>query len=94
MLLFICGLSVPKVSAVINIDTNQVDLQPADGEKSLPSVCVQHEPDGRCQVGGYQGRSVTFSKTAEPDSIYLFPLAAHTALIDYIYMFIYRAGTG
>lgn len=67
MLLFVCALSVPKVSAVINIERNRVDLQPADGEKSLPLLCVQQERDGRCQVGGYQGRSVPFSKPAEPD---------------------------
>lgn len=50
-------LSVPKVSVVINIETNQVELQPADGEKSLLSSCVQHESDGRCQVGGVKAEA-------------------------------------
>lgn len=92
MLWFICGLSVPKVSVVINIETNQVELQPAAGEQSLQSVCVQQESDGRCQVGGCQGRSVTFSKPTVPDEMFLFALAAHIAHIDY--MCIYRDGTG
>lgn len=49
---FLCGLSVPKLSVVINTKTNEVDLRSADGHSSLPSVCVQYEPNGRCQVGG------------------------------------------
>lgn len=58
---------MPKVSAVVNIETNQVDLRPADGEKRLPSVCVQQESDGRCQVGGDPGQGVTLSTPAESD---------------------------
>lgn len=50
---FVClCLSVPKLSTVINIEANQVDLHSSDGNRSLPSVCVQYESNGRCQVGG------------------------------------------
>lgn len=66
MFLFICGLSVPKVRVVINIETNQVELQPAAGAQSLPSMCVQQESDGHCEVGGSQGRSLPVSKPAQP----------------------------
>lgn len=53
--MFFClWFSVPKLSTVINIEANQVDLQSSDGNRSLPSMCVQYESNGRCKVGGYQ----------------------------------------
>ncbi|XP_056885948.1 uncharacterized protein LOC130524143 isoform X1 [Takifugu flavidus] len=41
---------VPKLSTVINIEANQVDLQSSDGNRSLPSMCVQYESNGRCKL--------------------------------------------
>lgn len=55
MCVFFClWFSVPKLSAVINIEANKVDLQTSDGNRSLPEMCVQYESNGRCKVGGYQ----------------------------------------
>nr|XP_046239632.1 uncharacterized protein il17rc [Scatophagus argus] len=39
---------VPRLSWVINHEMNWVELKSADTNKSLPSVCVQYEPNGRC----------------------------------------------
>lgn len=55
MCVFFClWFSVPKLSTVINIEANKVDLQTSDGNRSLPEMCVQYESNGRCKVGGYQ----------------------------------------
>ncbi|XP_068451068.1 uncharacterized protein il17rc [Clinocottus analis] len=40
---------VPRLSSVINQEKNQVELQFAGRNTSLPSVCVQYEQNGRCQ---------------------------------------------
>lgn len=40
---------VPGLSIVINREMNQVELQFAGSNESLPSVCVQYERNGRCQ---------------------------------------------
>ncbi|XP_044029523.1 uncharacterized protein il17rc [Siniperca chuatsi] len=40
---------VPRLSSVINQEMNQVELQFAGSNESLPSVCVQYEQNGRCQ---------------------------------------------
>lgn len=47
---FLPGLAVPRLSIVINHDLNQINLQPADSKKSLASVCIQYENNGRCEV--------------------------------------------
>ncbi|KAM3621131.1 uncharacterized protein V6R79_006440 [Siganus canaliculatus] len=41
---------VPRISSVINLELNQVELQFPDSFKSLPSVCVQYEDNGKCQT--------------------------------------------
>ncbi|TNN84305.1 Interleukin-17 receptor C [Liparis tanakae] len=40
---------VPRLSSVINQERNQVELQFAGQNKSLLSVCIQYEQNGRCQ---------------------------------------------
>ncbi|XP_068568193.1 interleukin-17 receptor C [Cebidichthys violaceus] len=40
---------VPRLSCVIKQELNQVELHFAGRNKSLPSVCVQYEQNGRCQ---------------------------------------------
>lgn len=46
---FLSFLSVPGLSCVINQKMNWVELQ-FGRNKSLPSVCVQYEKNGICQV--------------------------------------------
>ncbi|XP_008283374.1 uncharacterized protein il17rc [Stegastes partitus] len=40
---------VPAVSSVINQELDQVELQFEDRNKTLPSMCIQYEQDGKCQ---------------------------------------------
>ncbi|KAM9361283.1 uncharacterized protein il17rc [Symphorus nematophorus] len=40
---------VPRLRSVINQEMNHVELQFADSNESLPSVCVQYEENGICQ---------------------------------------------
>lgn len=40
----------PEIRSVINQEMNLVELQSADSNKGLPSVCVQYERNGRCQT--------------------------------------------
>ncbi|XP_070758554.1 uncharacterized protein il17rc isoform X2 [Enoplosus armatus] len=41
---------VPRLSSIINRERNQVELLSAGSNESLPSVCVQYEKNGRCQI--------------------------------------------
>lgn len=43
-------MSVPKLISVINKEMNRVELQFDGRNKSFPSVCIQYEKNGRCQV--------------------------------------------
>lgn len=42
--------SVPKFTFAVNSKMNQVELQLEDGNKIPPSMCIQYEQKGRCQV--------------------------------------------
>lgn len=44
-------LSVPRLNIEMNKESNNVDLKFTDGTKPLPSVCIQYEKNGACQVG-------------------------------------------
>lgn len=57
-MIFLSGLSVPRLNSVINQEMNRVELQSADSNKSLPSMCIQYEYNGRCQVSVNQGQIV------------------------------------
>ncbi|XP_070815888.1 interleukin-17 receptor C [Chaetodon trifascialis] len=39
----------PRLRSIINKEMNWVELQSADSNKSLPSVCIQYEHNGTCQ---------------------------------------------
>lgn len=56
MTVFLSDLSVPSLSIVINQEKNQAELHFDDSNESTPSVCVQYENNGQCEVGVYQGQ--------------------------------------